>query len=143
MATSKPLTQSQEQNHHKELKQAITQSQKQVHELPLSLKDFPKDTLAYCLKDENNEEYYLLSAKIIKAIIKSAKKLEEDKYLFKLEQEIYKSMPIDFDDVWCIALKEIKNYKKNPKTIIKDIKRKYPYLFVNFDVDNLVKNMRI
>ena len=143
MATSKSLIQHKETNCYQKLKQAITQTHKYVSDLPESLQDFPKDSLAYCLKDNNNEEYYLLSTKIVRALMESAKKLEEDKYLFKLEQEIYKSMPIDFDDVWCIALKEIKNYKKDPKKIIQNIKKRYPYFFVNFDLNNSMNNIRI
>ncbi|WP_104722713.1 DUF2603 domain-containing protein [Helicobacter mesocricetorum] len=143
MATSKSLIQHKETNCYQKLKQAIMQTHKHISDLPESLQNFPKDSLAYCLKDSNNEEYYLLSAKIVKALMESAKKLEEDKYLFKLEQEIYKSMPIDFDDVWCIALKEIKNYKKDPKKIIQNIKKRYPYLFINFDMNNTMNNIRI
>ena len=44
-------------------------------------------------------------------------------------------MPIDFEDVWCIALKELAgNFNKNPKNLIKNIRKRYPYLFMDFNL---------
>lgn len=85
--------------------------------------------LTYCFKDKNAQEFYLVSKKNMQQLLESAKQLEIDKYLFKLEQEIYYNVPIDFEDVWCIALKEAKNCKKEPKALVKNLKKRYPYLF--------------
>ena len=93
------------------------------------------------IKDASNNEFYLLSPQTMESVIRLAKDLEIDKYLFELEKEIHKNTPIDFDDVWCIAIKEVKNYKKDPKIIVKNIKKQYPYLFLSFG--NLMKDMEI
>ena len=86
----------------------------------------------YILKDAQGQEFYLIPKNAIHQYIQALKDLKNERYLFKLKQEIYRNMPVDFDDVWCIALQEVKNYKKEPSTIVKHLKKQYPYLFLNF-----------
>lgn len=93
------------------------------------------ENLTYRFEDKNKQEFYLISKKNMQQLLKSAKQLEIDKYLFKLEQEIHYNVPIDFEDVWCIALKEVKNYRKEPKALVKNLKKRYPYLF--FEVSKI------
>ncbi|WP_297810220.1 DUF2603 domain-containing protein [uncultured Helicobacter sp.] len=95
--------------------------------------------LTYRFEDKNKQEFYLVSKKNMQQLLESAKQLEVDKYLFKLEQEIYSNVPIDFEDVWCIALKEIKNYKKEPKALVKNLKKRYPYLF--FEISKIPSSL--
>lgn len=86
----------------------------------------------YTLSDKDAQEFYLIPKATMQTLMQEIKSLESDKYLFKLEQEIYKNMPVDFDDVWCVALKEIKDYKKEPRVVVKGLKKRYPYLFLSF-----------
>ena len=86
----------------------------------------------YLLQDTQEQEFYLIPKNAMQQCNQAMQTLEREKYLFRLEQEIQRSMPVDFDDVWCIALKEIKNRKKDPKVLVKNLKKRYPYLFLNF-----------
>lgn len=136
MATPKPLMKHKKQNNYQELKRALLKAKDNVSPLPETLESFEnKDFMAYCFRDSKDKEYYLLSSACIQSLVESTKELEKNKYLFKLEQEIYKNMPIDFEDVWCIAMKELgKNFNKDPKNLIKNIRKRYPYLFVDFNL---------
>lgn len=136
MATPKPLAKHKKANGYQELKQVLMEAKENILPLPQTLElSKEKDFVACCFRDSNNKKYYLLSDSCINSLIESAKELEKNKYLFKLEQEIYKNMPIDFEDVWCIALKELAgNFNKNPKNLIKNIRKRYPYLFMDFNL---------
>ncbi|CAM2773742.1 DUF2603 domain-containing protein [Helicobacter burdigaliensis] len=139
MATSKSL-----KNIHKNPYVDLTRELKIAKKNPKEAKAVLKKTLIdhledkiYCLNHEG-EEYYLLPKKLLNSFAEATKELERQKILFSLEQEIYKNMPIDFDDVWCIALKELQsNFKKNPKELIKRIKKHHPYLFFDYRLKNL------
>ncbi len=127
MAAPKPIIK-QEENVFQTLKKILSDAQ-----ISTAFCDIVLDgENCYSLKDKNQQEFYLISKKSMQSLVESAKKLEREQYLFRLEQEVYKSMPIDFEDVWCIALKEAKNYKKEPKLIVKNLKKRYPYLFLTF-----------
>ena len=103
---------------------------------------FSKEDLSF-LRDDEGEEYVVFPQKLFVRLLTRIRNIQEEKLIMKLEKDIISQMPIDFDDVWCIALKEIKNYKKDPKKIIQNIKKRYPYLFVNFDLNNSMNNIRI
>ncbi|EEO25924.1 DUF2603 domain-containing protein [Helicobacter winghamensis] len=125
MATPKPLK---AQEHYKVIKNML----KNTNMESLNYDSTLKENEIYSLLDCNNQEFYLIPKKTMQTLINKLKNFENDKYLFKLKQEIYKNMPVDFDDVWCIALNEIKDYKKDPKDIVKHLKKCHPYLFLNF-----------
>ncbi|WP_299546742.1 DUF2603 domain-containing protein [uncultured Helicobacter sp.] len=125
MATPKPI---EAQECHKTIKEVLKHKNMESLTYDAAL----KDNAIYTLLDSNKTEFYLVSKTTMQALMGEIKNLENDKYLFRLEKEIYKNMPIDFDDVWCIALKEIQNHKKDPKTIVKYLKKHYPYLFLSF-----------
>ncbi|MBX7489955.1 DUF2603 domain-containing protein [Helicobacter turcicus] len=125
MATPKPL---EAQKHYKTIKETL----KHKNMESLNYDSALKKNGIYTLLDSDAQEFYLIPKKTMQAIMCELKDLESDKYLFKLEQEIYKSMPVDFDDVWCIAIKEIKDCKKEPKAVVKHLKKRYPYLFLSF-----------
>ena len=122
MATPKPLVK--QNNSYKTLKEILKNTESLSCELSLENK-------AYSMQDINKQEFYLLPKKEVEKLLQMAKNLETNKYLFALEQEIYKNMPIDFEDVWCIALKEIKLGKKEPKIIVKNLKKRQKNTDVN------------
>ncbi|WP_300792765.1 DUF2603 domain-containing protein [Helicobacter sp. UBA3407] len=130
MATPKPLVKRNNSIH--QTNNLYDSLQEIIHNAKTQSKDYDSDLdgdLTYCFKDKNAQEFYLVSKKNMQQLLESAKQLEIDKYLFKLEKEIYYNVPVDFEDVWCIALKEIKNYEKEPKALVKNLKKRYPYLF--------------
>ena len=123
MATPKPLEAQQE---------TLQEILKSKELTPLKYDALLEENGIYPLLDCNNQEFYLIPKVAIQKLREEFKQLENAKYLFKLEQEIYKSMPVDFDDVWCIALQEIKHDKKEPSRVVKHLKKRYPYLFLSF-----------
>lgn len=126
MATPKPLTQ--QENIYKQLKEIIKIADKESIVCDISL----NKSTSYTLQDNNAQEFYVIPKQEMRKLIKIAKNIQIDEYLLRLKQEIHKNMPIDFEDVWCIALKEAKDYKKEPETIVKSLKRRHPYLFLSF-----------
>lgn len=126
MAAPKPLK---TQEYHKDI-QKILECKKSAEFL--NYDSTLEDNVIYTLLDRNQKEFCLIPRKIIQTLTNELKNLENDRYLFDLEKEIYKNMPIDFDDVWCIALREVKDYKKDPKAVVKHLKSRYPYLFLSF-----------
>ncbi|MCI5968667.1 DUF2603 domain-containing protein [Helicobacter sp.] len=125
MATPKPL---EAKENYKTIKEVLNHKNMES----LSYASTLKENGIYSLVDSNAQEFYLIPKKVMHSLMRELKNLESDKYLFKLEQEIYKNMPVDFDDVWCVALKEVRDYKKEPKAVVKHLKKRYPYLFLDF-----------
>ena len=103
----------------------------------------PKDfDGTHLLKNDKNEEFFIIPVENIDFFINAAKQFEEEKFLFELEKELIKEMPIDFDDVWCIVQNEHKNNpKKNPKNIITFVKKEHPYLFFN-EIGSLLNSLK-
>ncbi|MFW5614381.1 MAG: DUF2603 domain-containing protein, partial [Campylobacter hyointestinalis] len=68
------------------------------------------------------------------------KNAQKENFELKLERSIWQHIPVDFGDVWSVAINEIKGkkFKKEPNLdqIIKKIKREHPNLFV--DMQNLI-----
>jgi len=77
-------------------------------------------------------------------IIQSLQKAQEENFNLKLEKTIWQNIPLDFNDVWTVAMTEIKKQIENSKDkktigintekIVQDIKKKYPNLFLNLDM---------
>lgn len=129
MATPKPLVKRTDSPQKNNLYESLQEILKNADIQPMLYDSVLDENLTYCFKDKKAQEFYVVSQKNIQQLLEAAKQLEIDKYLFKLEQEIYYNVPIDFEDVWCIALKEVKNYKQEPKALVKNLKKRYPYLF--------------
>lgn len=128
------------------LEQLVTQARKKASALETTQEgDFfkiPKDFDGiHWIKNTQGKEFLILSLENIQTIISATKAFEKEKFLFRLEQEIAREMPIDFDDVWCIALNECqKSPQKEPKEIVKKIKKAYPYLFM--ELNTLINSIK-
>ncbi|EAI7253224.1 DUF2603 domain-containing protein [Campylobacter lari] len=89
--------------------------------------------------DENGEVKTMFSVKTLIEFLQNAKEVQKDNFELKLEKAIYQQIPIDFNDVWTVAMDEIKHQvAKGAKEVnidldqlISNIHAKYPNLFIN------------
>lgn len=105
--------------------------------------------------DENQKLHTMISIDSIHKLIENFKKLQQDKFDLKLEKTILQHVPIDFQDVWTVAMDEIKkladknNHAKSLnidlERLLRKIKKEHPNLFLNlkdlFMGQNMPANM--
>jgi len=93
--------------------------------------------------DENQKLHTMMSINSINKIVKNFRDTQEENFNLKLEKTIWKNIPIDFQDVWAVAMDEIKSIANSKEEDIKvinvdleeliaKIKTEHPNLFLNF-----------
>ncbi len=89
---------------------------------------------------KNEEPFIFMPAGLLDVVLKMLKNAQRESFELKLEKSIWQHLPVDFGDVWRVAMNEIAKhkYKKEPDLdkIVDKIKREHPNLFV--DVSNLI-----
>ena len=93
--------------------------------------------------DQDEKIHTMLSLDTLLYVINALRATQEENFNLKLEKSIWQNVPIDFQDVWVVAMDEIKKQLKDSKDkkslnididkVLKDIKKKYPNLFLNLD----------
>jgi len=93
--------------------------------------------------DKDQKIHTIISLDTLLQIIKSLRQAQEENFNLKLEKTIWQNVPIDFQDVWIVAMDEIKKRLKESKDknqvniniekVVQDIKKKHPNLFLNMD----------
>ena len=66
----------------------------------------------------------LVPAELFEAVINALKNAQKENFELKLERSILQNLPIDFGDVWTVAIEEIKkaNYKKEHPNLFLDMR---------------------
>ena len=94
----------------------------------------------FSIQDE--EPYIFMSAEILDMVFKMLKNLQKENFELRLERSILQHMPLDFGDVWRVAMDELSNdnLKKEPDLdkLLDKSKREHPNLFLN--MENLLSN---
>ncbi len=113
-----------------------------VKELHLKSGKWSDDEPMFAIdKEDTKQAYAFIPTDAFATIIDMLKNLQKENFDLKLEKTIWQNIPQDFDDVWVVAMDEIrklasKEHDNKPISIdldnlIKDIKTKHPNLFIN------------
>jgi hypothetical protein len=100
-----------------------------------------EDSAPWFVIDEKDRVFVLSSIESILSLIKSLNETQYENFNLKLEKAILENLPVDFNDVWVVAMSEIQKKiaeAKNKnildidiKKLIKSIKQHHPNLFLN------------
>jgi len=115
---------------------------KNIKELHLKQGELDKDE-PWFVVDENNDKkaYAVLPLDTFNRVIEILKNIQQENFNLKLEKSIWQEIPMDFDDVWVVAMDKVQELvkKQNPdqpisidvEKLVRDIKTEHPNLFVN------------
>jgi hypothetical protein len=91
--------------------------------------------------DENQKLHTMVSLESIGHLVENFKQLQQEAFDLKLEKTILQHVPIDYQDVWTVAMDELKKIagkNNNAKSLnvdleklLRKIKKEYPNLFLN------------
>lgn len=108
---------------------------------------------SWFIMDENDQIHTLISLNSLKNILENLKQAQKENFELRLEKAIYQQIPIDFSDVWIVAMDEIKRKAQEGimeisidlEKLLADIKKEHPNLFVDMQamVERVKNNERL
>ena len=84
--------------------------------------------------DEKQKLHALIPIEALSQVMKNLKQMEEEAFSMKLEKSILQQLPIDFQDVWTVAMEEVQKRKTKDidfEKLIRKIKKEHPNLFLD------------
>ena len=90
--------------------------------------------------DDTKKAYAFIPSDSFSQMLKVLQQAQKENFDLKLEKTIWQNIPNDFDDVWIVAMDEIKNLAQKEgnkpvsvdlEKLIADIKTDHPNLFIN------------
>lgn len=89
--------------------------------------------------DEDDKVHTILSIASLKDLLENVRELRKENFELRLEKAIFQRVPIDFNDVWLVAMDEIKKQMMKGVSdlsidldvLLEQIKKEHPNLFVD------------
>jgi len=84
--------------------------------------------------DEQQKLHALIPIEALSKVMENLKQLEEEAFSMKLEKSILQQLPIDFQDVWTVAMEEVQKRKSKDidfEKLVRKIKKEHPNLFLD------------
>ncbi len=112
-----------------------------VKELHLKSGSWDSDDPWFAIDEEDTKKAYaFIPSSSFTQMLNILKQAQKENFDLKLEKTIWQNVPTDFDDVWVVAMDEIRRLAQNEgnkpvsidlEKLIADIKKEHPNLFIN------------
>lgn len=108
----------------------------------LSIKQGKWENEPWFILDEKDSVKIAMPSNSASMFIESYKRLVQENFDLRLERSILRQFPIDFSDVFVVCMDEIskmaqkeKNINLDFDAIVKNVKEKYPNLFLDIELE--------
>lgn len=112
-----------------------------VKELHLQSGSWDSEDAWFAIDEEDTKKAYaFIPSDSFSQMLKVLKQAQKENFDLKLEKTIWQNIPTDFDDVWVVAMDEIRHLAQKEgnkpvsvdlEKLISDIKNDHPNLFIN------------